>query len=99
MLLHSQPRFVENEYYSLMSGGTLAFLMLFSALSVLTIGGTLCLAEIFDMSDREKAGKLVSERLVEALEGVGLAYQILGTKGNSGDAQVGSSCRIPDPKP
>jgi hypothetical protein len=89
VLLHSTPRFVENEYYSLIGANTLSVMMLISVMVVLAVGSTLSTAEVFDLGDREKAGKLVSERLVEALEGVGLAYQILGTKGNAGDAQAG----------
>jgi hypothetical protein len=78
ILFESQPRFSVAEYIDLVDRDTLSIVALFSCLFVIALGILMAFQEIHDVRDTAIAMSVIEERLVEALEGVGLAYQLLG---------------------
>jgi len=88
VLFESQPRFNTAEYTGLVEQDLLSGLALFSTMAILVLGIVLIWHEINDVHDSNIAMTVIEERLVEALEGVGLAYQLLG-QSDKGEANTG----------
>jgi len=78
LLFQSQPRFNTLEYDFMFTGSfNLELFLTISIFVVMLFGIYLSIREIKEKRDKDIAMRVIEDRLVEALEGVGLAYQMM----------------------